>query len=42
MSDKIQILNSKEVNQKIERLAWEVYEHNFEEKEIIIVGIADR
>ena len=34
MSDKIQILNSKEVNQKIERLAWEVYEHNFEEKEI--------
>ena len=42
MSYKIQILNSKEVNQKIERLACEVYEHNFEEKEIIIVGIADR
>jgi pyrimidine operon attenuation protein/uracil phosphoribosyltransferase len=42
MSAKIQILNRKAVDQKLKRLAWQVYEHNSEEKEIIIVGIANR
>ena len=42
MSSKIQILDIKAVNQKLTRLAWQVYEHNSDEKEIIIVGIANR
>ena len=42
MSSKIQILDIKAVNQKLNRLAWQVYEHNSYEKEIIIVGIANR
>lgn len=36
------ILNKKEVNQKIRRIAYEIYENNFEEKELIIAGIYDR
>ena len=42
MSSKIQILDIKAVNQKLNRLAWQVYEHNSNEKEIIVVGIANR
>ena len=42
MSSKIQILDIKAVNQKLNRLAWQVYENNSDEKEIIIVGIAKR
>ena len=42
MSTKIQILDIKAVNQKLNRLAWQVYEHNSDEKEIIVVGIANR
>jgi len=42
MSAKIQILDIKAVNQKLNRLAWQVYEHNSDEKEIIVVGIANR
>ena len=42
MSSKIQILDIKAVNQKLNRLAWQVYEHNSDEKEIIVVGIANR
>ncbi|MBS1651185.1 MAG: phosphoribosyltransferase [Bacteroidetes bacterium] len=37
---KIQILNAQQINQKLNRLAYEVYENNFHEKEILIVGIA--
>ncbi len=36
------ILNKKEVDQKIRRIAYEIYENNFEEKELIIAGIYDR
>ena len=36
------ILNKKEVSQKIRRFAYEIYENNFEEKELIIAGIYDR
>ena len=42
MSSKTQILDIKGVNQKLNRLAWQVYEHNSNEQEIIIVGIATR
>ena len=42
MSSKVQILDIKSVNHKLNRLAWQVYEHNLGEKEIIIVGIANR
>lgn len=33
------ILNDRQIRQKIKRLAIEIVEHNFEEKEIILVGI---
>src|SRR5689334_12968798 len=33
------ILDSDQVKQKIRRMAFEVYEHNFKEKNIIIAGI---
>ena len=35
------ILNSKQIEQKINRIAYEIYENNYDEKEIIIAGIAD-
>ncbi len=34
------VLNKKQIAQKINRIAWQVYEDNFSEKEIIIAGIA--
>ncbi len=34
------ILNAKQFQQKIDRIAYQVYENNFDEKEIIIAGIA--
>lgn len=36
------ILNSLQIEQKINRIAHEIYENNFEEKEIVIAGIASR
>lgn len=39
MSNKVKILNTLQINQKLNRLAYEVYENNFSEKEILIVGI---
>lgn len=33
------LLNSRQIEQKIQRIAYEIYEDNFEEKEIIIAGI---
>lgn len=35
------ILNSKQIDQKINRIAYEIYENNNSEKEIIIAGISD-
>ncbi|MBY0427185.1 MAG: phosphoribosyltransferase, partial [Cytophagales bacterium] len=40
--EKILILNNKQVVQKIKRIAYEIYEHNFEEKEIVLAGIYDK
>ncbi|MES2590395.1 MAG: phosphoribosyltransferase family protein [Bacteroidota bacterium] len=35
------ILNSKQIQQKINRIAYEIYENNYDEKEIIVAGIAN-
>lgn len=42
MITKSRILDSNAINQKINRLAWQIYEDNLKEKEIIIVGISGR
>jgi pyrimidine operon attenuation protein/uracil phosphoribosyltransferase len=34
------ILNSKQIQQKINRIAYEIYENNYDEKEIVVAGIA--
>lgn len=39
---KQQILTKAQVEQKIKRIAYEIYEQNFEEQEIILAGIYDR
>ncbi|MFQ5334549.1 MAG: phosphoribosyltransferase family protein [Flavobacteriales bacterium] len=36
------ILNNRQVNQKIERITYEIYENHYEEKELVLVGIANR
>lgn len=36
------ILNDRQILQKIRRMAFEIYEHNFDAKEIILVGIRDQ
>lgn len=40
--EKTLVLNKKQLAQKIDRLAWQIYEQNYKEKEIIIAGIANR
>ena len=42
MSEKSKILGVQEIDQKIKRLAWQLYENNVSEKEIIVVGISER
>ena len=42
MSDVLKILNSNQISQKILRLSWQVYEDNFSEKEITLVGIGEQ
>jgi pyrimidine operon attenuation protein/uracil phosphoribosyltransferase len=37
--DKNLILDSAQIRQKIKRMAYEIYEHNFEEKSIVVAGI---
>ena len=36
------VLNKKQLAQKIDRLAWQIYEQNYKEKKIIIAGISSR
>lgn len=36
------ILNKEQIRQKSKRIAYQILEDNFEEKEIVLVGIADR
>ncbi|GAB4134105.1 MAG: bifunctional pyr operon transcriptional regulator/uracil phosphoribosyltransferase PyrR [Bacteroidia bacterium] len=40
MSNRTLILNSHQIEQRLNRLAWQVYENCYDEKEIIIAGIA--
>jgi len=42
MSNEIKILNRTQITQKILRLAWEIHENNFDEKEIVLVGIGEK
>lgn len=39
MSNKVKILDKTQIQQKLNRLAYEVYENNFDEKSLLIVGI---
>lgn len=39
VAEKSLILDAAQVKQKIKRMAYEIYEHNFKEKSIIIAGI---
>lgn len=36
------VLNARQMSQKIQRMSWEIYEQNHEEKVIIVAGIAKR
>jgi pyrimidine operon attenuation protein/uracil phosphoribosyltransferase len=38
-SDKTLILNSAQVDQKIRRIAFEIFENNFKEKSLVLAGI---
>ena len=39
VAEKSLILDDRQVQQKIRRMAFEIYEHNFKEKSIVIAGI---
>jgi len=39
VEEKTIILDSEAVNQKLKRMAYEIYENNFQEKEIVFAGI---
>jgi pyrimidine operon attenuation protein/uracil phosphoribosyltransferase len=42
MSNKTLVINREKAAQKIIRISYEILEHNFDEKELILVGIANR
>ena len=42
MSEKTNILNKNQIDNTLRRLAWEVYEKNHDEKEIILIGVEKR
>ena len=42
MTEKSLILTHEQITQKTKRIAFEIYEHNFLEKEIILAGIHDQ
>ena len=39
VADKTLILDKRQVKQKIKRMAYEIFEHNFKEKGIVVAGI---
>jgi pyrimidine operon attenuation protein / uracil phosphoribosyltransferase len=39
IADKTLILDTRQVKQKIKRMAYEIFEHNFKEKGVVIAGI---
>ena len=38
MTEKIKILDYKQLKQKVNRLSWQIFENNINEKNIVIVG----
>lgn len=36
------ILDKNQIGRKLDRMAWQIYEDNFEEQEIILAGVVDR
>ena len=42
MSKRTKILDKNQLQQKVNRLAWQIYERNYLESEIIVVGIQKR
>jgi pyrimidine operon attenuation protein/uracil phosphoribosyltransferase len=42
MPDKLLILNKQQIQQKIDRIAYQILEDNFDEKEILIAGMLPR
>ncbi len=42
MSEKTNILNKDQLGNTLRRLAWEVYEKNHNEKEIVLIGVEKR
>src|SRR4051812_1950093 len=40
MTTRTLVMNPKQVTQRLNRLAWQVYEHCYNEKEIIVAGIS--
>lgn len=40
--EKIKILSNKQIDYRLDRMVYQVYEQNFEEQELIVVGIAKR
>tara|TARA_B100000965_G_C19433737_1_gene687639 strand:+ start:456 stop:956 length:501 start_codon:yes stop_codon:yes gene_type:complete len=42
MKNEIKILDKSQISQKILRLSWEIYENNFNEGDIYLVGIGDK
>lgn len=40
--DRTLILNSAEINTKIERIAYEIHEQNYDQEEIVLIGIKNR
>lgn len=41
-SDQILVLNAVQIDQKIRRIAYEIYENNYGTKEILLAGICDQ
>ncbi len=42
MKERVLILNHEQIQHKIKRIAYQVYESNIDEKEIILAGIAKK
>lgn len=42
MKDELLLLNEKQISQKINRLAFQLYEDNFEEGKVVLAGVAPR
>lgn len=42
MSEKIKILGNSAIHAKLDRMAWEIYESNYAEQEVFLVGVDER